>query len=44
MENELKIFKNEMQILLAYIASREDVLEDVLVTIVGLVHSFVNEV
>ncbi|QCE07030.1 hypothetical protein DEO72_LG9g2045 [Vigna unguiculata] len=43
-ENELAIVKNHMQKLFVYIASKEDVSEDLATIIVCLVHSSTNEV
>ena len=43
-ENELATMKNHVQKLLAYIASKEDVPEDLVVILVGLVHPSTNEV
>jgi len=44
MENELTTLKNQMQTLVAYIASRDDVPNHFAVMAVGLVHTSVNEV
>jgi len=44
MENELISLKNQMQTLVAYIASRDDVLEHFAAMATGLVHPSVNQV
>jgi len=44
MENKLTTLKNQMQTLVAYIASRDDVPDHFAVMPVGLVHTSVNEV
>jgi len=43
-ENELAFVKNQVQMSLAYIASKEDVLEQCVAMVVGLIHSSTNEV
>jgi len=44
MENDLTSLKNQMQILVAYIPSRDDVPEHFVVMAAGLVHPSVNQV
>ncbi|QCE04209.1 hypothetical protein DEO72_LG8g2242 [Vigna unguiculata] len=44
MENELTTLKNQMQTLVAYIASRDDVPAHFTAMVAGLVHTSVNAV